>query len=129
MFPCVATHGLMKMKTVAIYYRVSTHHQSTDSQAVELQRYCQQRNLTIFKEYSDITSGAKSDRPSLSELLSDAKKRKFDAVIVFRFDRMARSSTHLLSVLNEFKSLNIDFMTRKEYSNKKKPNSGKRQSL
>lgn len=102
------------MKRVAIYCRVSTAQQNIDSQIHELKRFCLQRNLHIFNEYIDKTSGAKSDRPSLNILMADARKRKFDLVLVFRFDRMARSASHLLNVLNEFKSLGVDFISYQE---------------
>ena len=102
------------MKRVAIYCRVSTQHQTAESQQFELRRFCQLRGFEIHREYLDVTSGSKSDRPALNQLLADSKKRRFDAVLVFRFDRMARSTSHLLNLLNEFNALKVDFISFQE---------------
>jgi hypothetical protein len=91
---------------IAIYARVSTRDQSCDLQVRDLKAYCTARKLTIFREYVDSgESGAKDSRPKLNELMADARKRKFDAIIVWRFDRFARSTKHLLLALEEFRSL------------------------
>jgi DNA invertase Pin-like site-specific DNA recombinase len=103
------------MKRVAIYTRVSTNDQSVDMQVSDLRRYCEQRDFTIFKEYSDHgVSGTKDHRPALDQLMSDARKRKFDVVLVWRFDRFARSSKHLITALEEFRHLGIDFISYQE---------------
>ncbi len=103
------------MKRIAIYARVSTAEQSTDSQLLDLRRYVSDRGWQIFKEYCDNgISGSKDSRPALNELMNDAKKRRFDAVLVWRFDRYARSTAHLLNSLEEFKSLGIDFCSFQE---------------
>lgn len=99
------------MKKVAIYCRVSTDKQSVDSQLDELRNFSKQKNYEIYKEYIDIASGAKVQRPMLNELMADAKKRRFDIVLVFRFDRFARSSKHLVDALTEFESDGIDFIS------------------
>ena len=78
---------------VALYARVSTTDQSTDSQLLDLRRYVLERNWDIFKEYVDEgISGTKDSKPALNELMNDAKKRRFDVVLVWRFDRFARRS-------------------------------------
>jgi DNA invertase Pin-like site-specific DNA recombinase len=104
------------MKTkIAIYTRVSTQDQSVDMQITELRRYCEQRGFQTYKEYSDQgVSGTKDKRPALDELMSDAKKRKFDAVLVWRFDRFARSTKHLITALEEFRHLGIEFISFQE---------------
>jgi DNA invertase Pin-like site-specific DNA recombinase len=103
-----------KMKA-AIYVRVSTTDQSTDMQTSELKRYCDQRGFEVYKEYSDQgISGTKDKRPALDELVSDAKKKKFDVVLVWRFDRFARSTKHLITALEEFRHLGIDFVSYQE---------------
>jgi len=104
------------MKTkIALYTRVSTQDQSVDMQITELRRYCEQRGFQIFKEYSDQgISGTKDKRPALDELMSDAKKRKFDAVLCWRFDRFARSTKHLITALEEFRHLGIEFVSYQE---------------
>jgi len=100
---------------VAIYCRVSTLDQSNDSQLLDLKRYIQERGWHIFKEYCDNgISGSKDSRPALNELMNDAKKRRFDVVLVWRFDRFARSTKHLILALEEFKNLGIDFVSYQE---------------
>ncbi len=102
----------MKGKRVAIYVRVSTKDQSVDMQLNDLERYSKERGLGIFKIYKDNgVSGTKETRPALSELMNDAKKRKFDVVLVWRFDRFARSTKHLVTALYEFRNLGIDFIS------------------
>jgi len=103
------------MKRIAIYARVSTTDQSTESQLLDLRRYTRERGWTIFKEYCDNgISGTKDSRPALNELMDSAKKRKFDVVLVWRFDRFARSTKHLILALEEFKNLGIDFVSYQE---------------
>jgi len=100
---------------IAIYTRVSTQDQSVDMQITDLRRYCDQRSLEVYKEYSDQgISGVKDKRPALDELMDDAKKKKFDAVLCWRFDRFARSTKHLITALEEFRHLNIDFISYQE---------------
>ncbi len=100
---------------VALYARVSTTEQSTDSQLLDLRRYVRERGWDIFKEYVDEgISGTKDSRPALNDLMNDAKKRRFDVVLVWRFDRFARSTRHLINALEEFKNLGIDFVSYQE---------------
>ena len=92
--------------------RVSTkgHGQTTDTQALALREYAQRRGFQIVGEYRDEgISGSKDSRPALDRLMKDARARKFDVVIVARFDRFARSVSHLLRALEEFSFLGIDF--------------------
>jgi DNA invertase Pin-like site-specific DNA recombinase len=77
-----------------------------------LQKYAQNRGLTIVEEYADHGfCGAKDRRPALDRLMKDAKARKFDAILVARFDRFARSTKHLVTALEEFAALGIDFIS------------------
>jgi len=100
---------------VALYARVSTTDQSTESQLLDLRRYVSERGWNTFKEYVDEgISGTKDSRPALNELMNDAKKRRFDVVLVWRFDRFARSTKHLILALEEFKNLGIDFVSYQE---------------
>lgn len=102
------------MKT-AIYCRVSTDTQDVGMQLHSLREYCQARKFEIFKEYVDQgISGTKDSRPALNCLMDDARKRRFDAIVVYRFDRFARSSRHLIQALEEFKSLGIEFISFQE---------------
>src|SRR5436309_3730217 len=101
----------------ALYMRVSTkgHGQTTDTQAVALREYAQRRGFTIAEEYRDEgISGTKDSRPALDRLMKDARARKFDVVIVARFDRFARSVSHLLRALEEFNHLGINFVSLSE---------------
>jgi DNA invertase Pin-like site-specific DNA recombinase len=84
-------------------------------QITDLRRYCDQRSLEVYKEYSDQgISGVKDRRPALDDLMNDAKKKKFDAVLCWRFDRFARSAKHLITALEEFRHLGIDFISYQE---------------
>jgi len=81
-------------------------------QTRELREYCERRGWTIVGEYVDTgISGAKDSRPELNRLMSDAHKRRFDIVAVWRFDRFARSTSHLLRALEQFRALGIDFVS------------------
>lgn len=105
------------MSKVAIYARVSTNkmHQSPEMQLTALRDYCVSRGVKVYREYVDEgISGSKDSRPALNLLMDDARKRKFDAVIVWKFDRFARSTRHLISALEEFKALGIDFISYSE---------------
>lgn len=96
----------------AIYARVSTagNGQSPEMQLRELRDYCQRRGWEVAGEYVDAgISGAKDSRPELNRLMSDAHKRRFDVVCVWKFDRFARSVSHLLRALETFKALGIEF--------------------
>jgi DNA invertase Pin-like site-specific DNA recombinase len=87
---------------VAIYARVSTvnNGQSPEMQLTELREYCERRGWKITGEYVDLgISGSKDSRPKLNKLMADAHKRRFDIVVVWKFDRFARSVSHLLRAL------------------------------
>ena len=96
----------------AIYARVSTNNgQNPTLQTRELEEYCQRRGWKVAGQYIDVgISGVKEKRSELSRLMADAHRRKFDAVIVWKFDRFARSVSHLLRALETFKALGIEFV-------------------
>jgi len=96
---------------VALYLRVSTNEQSTDMQRGDLETMCHRRGWMICELYEDHISGSKDSRPGLDALMAAARKNKFDAVLVWRFDRFARSLTHLLSALEIFRTHGIDFIS------------------
>ena len=101
----------------ALNARVSTSDKGQDPemQLRELREHCQRRGWTMAAEYVDRgISGAKDSRPELNRLMADAHKRRFDAVIVRRFDRLARSVSHLLRALETFRSLGIEFVSYSE---------------
>ena len=89
--------------------------QDPEMQLRELREYCQRRDMVIVAEYVDKgISGAKDRRPELDSLLTDAHRRRFDSVVVWRFDRFARSVSHLLRALETFRSLGIEFVSLSE---------------
>jgi len=99
----------------AIYARVSTKDQNCELQLRDLRAFCAARNFTIIREFVDVgESGAKDSRPQLNELMAAGRKRLFDAVLVWRFDRFARSTKHLLLALEEFRSLGVQFISYQE---------------
>src|SRR5215510_9783949 len=105
------------MKRAALYMRISTkgHGQTRDTQALALRDYAANRGFEIIEEYRDEgISGSKDSRPALDRLMKDSRARKFDVVIVARFDRFARSVSHLLRALEEFSHLGIDFVSLSE---------------
>src|ERR1700682_4963833 len=88
---------------VAIYGRVSTAEQNAAMQIEELRAYCGRRQWEIVEEFIGAgVSGSKESRPALNRLLADAKRRKFDTVLVYRYDRFARSLRQLVNALAEF---------------------------
>ena len=101
----------------AVYARVSTinHGQDVTMQTRELREFCERRGWTVAGEYVDVgISGAKDTRPELDRLMTDAHMRRFDVVIVWKFDRFARSVSHLLRALETFNALGIAFVSLSE---------------
>ena len=97
---------------VALYARVSTldKGQDTEVQMRELREYAARRGW-LPVEYVDHLTGTKDSRPNLDRLMQDAKRRKFDCVLVWKFDRFARSVSHLLRALEEFHALGLEFVS------------------
>lgn len=103
------------MKRCAIYARVSTSDQRVDNQLFDLRQFAAQRGLEVVAEFTDVgISGSKARRPGLDAMLRDARKRKFTVLIVAAFDRLARSTKHFLSVVDELDSLGIEFISKRE---------------
>jgi DNA invertase Pin-like site-specific DNA recombinase len=102
------------MKQVAIYTRVSTAEQNLDLQINDLSQYAAKRGWQIYQIFEDTISGTTKSRPQLDQLFKDAKIRKFDIVLVWKFDRFARSLKMLVDSLELFKDLGIDFVSYKE---------------
>jgi DNA invertase Pin-like site-specific DNA recombinase len=99
---------------VAIYARVSTANNGQDPmvQVRELREYCERRGWTVAGEFVDVgISGTKDKRPELDRLMADAHRRRFDCVVVWKFDRFARSVSHLLRALENFRALGIEFVS------------------
>ena len=102
------------MKRVVLYMRVSTLDQHPETQLYDLRGLAAQRGFEIVGEYTDRISGAKAKRPGLDQLLADARRGKFDVVLVAAFDRIARSVRHFLEVLDELNHLGIEFISFRE---------------
>ena len=85
--------------------------QDPELQLRELREYCKTRGWKIAGEFVDKISGTKVSRPNLDKLMADARRGKFGAVLVWKFDRFARSIKHLIDALEEFKSLGIEFVS------------------
>lgn len=103
------------MKTAAIYVRVSTTDQRVESQLYDLRELAKQRGLQVVKEYGDRgISGSKARRPGLDALMADARRNRFDIVLVAAFDRVARNVRHFLEVLDELNHLGIEFVSLRE---------------
>jgi DNA invertase Pin-like site-specific DNA recombinase len=102
------------MKRAALYVRVSTVDQNFETQLLDLRQMAASRGYEIVREYSDKISGTKAKRPGLDALLSDARRHRFDVLMVWAFDRIARSVRHFLEVLDELNHLNIEFVSFRE---------------
>jgi len=104
----------MPIKRAAIYTRVSSIDQHPETQLCDLRPLAATRGFEIVGEYSDTISGSKAKRPGLDQLMSDARRGRFDVVMVWAFDRMARSVRHFLEILDELNHLNIEFVSFRE---------------
>ena len=103
------------MKRAAFYVRVSTVDQHPETQLRELREYAKNRGLTIAGEYVDHGfGGAKARRPALDRMLEDARRCRFDTLIVWSCDRLARSTKHFLQVLDELDSCGVQFVSLRE---------------
>ena len=97
---------------IALYLRVSTAQQKPDLQRDDLRSYAERMGLEICMEYTDVAvSGRKEGRPQLHALMRAARTREFECVLVWKFDRFARSVAHLLHALDEFNHLGIRFIS------------------
>ena len=102
------------MKRAALYMRVSTVDQHPETQMYDLRQMASQRGYEIVQEYTDMISGAKARRPGLDQLMKDARRGRFDVVLVWASDRIARSVKHFLDVLDELNRLHIEFISFRE---------------
>lgn len=91
----------------ALYIRVSTEGQCTDSQEQELKGYCRQRGWKDLTRYVDKIGGAKASRPQLDQLMQDIRAGKVERLLVFKLDRLGRSLTHLALILDELNRLKV----------------------
>ena len=99
------------MKRAGLYLRVPTLDQHPETQLYDLRQLAAQRQLEIVEVYTDRVSGARTKRPGLDKLLRDARQGKFDVLLVWACDRLARSVKHFLEVLDELNHLGIEFVS------------------
>jgi DNA invertase Pin-like site-specific DNA recombinase len=106
----MATPVIMR---VALYARVSTlNGQNPEMQLAELREYAQRRGWEVFSEYCDLgISGAKDSRPQLNRMIADAHARKFDAVVVWKLDRLGRSLKHLVTTIEDLQAYSVSFVS------------------
>ena len=102
------------MKRTALYLRVSTVDQHPETQGYDLHQMAAQRGYEIVQEYTDRISGAKARRPGLDTMMRDARRGRFDVILVWACDRIARSTRHFLEVLDELNRLNVEFVSFRE---------------
>ena len=102
------------MKRAALYMRVSSLDQHPETQLHDLHQMAAQRGYEIIQEYTDRISGAKARRPGLDQMMAAARRGRFDVVLVWASDRIARSVRHFLEVLDELNRLNIEFISFRE---------------
>jgi DNA invertase Pin-like site-specific DNA recombinase len=102
------------MKRAALYLRVSTIDQHPETQLLDLQQMAAQRGYEIVQEYTDKISGTKAKRPGLDQMMTDARRGRFDVVLVWACDRIARSTRHFLEVLDELNRIEVEFVSFRE---------------
>ena len=103
------------MKRAGLYIRVSTVDQHPETQLLDLRQFAGQRGLEIVETYTDHgVSGSKARRPALDKMMEDARRHRFDVVVVWSCDRLARSTKHLLQVLDELNGFAIQFLSQRE---------------
>jgi DNA invertase Pin-like site-specific DNA recombinase len=102
------------MKRACLYLRVSTLDQHPESQLHDLEAMAQQRGFEIVQRYTDRVTGTRARRPGLDQMLADARRGRFDVVLVWACDRLARSVRHFLEVLDELNHLGIEFVSFRE---------------
>ena len=102
------------MKRAVLYTRVSSVDQHPETQLCDLRPLAAARGYEIIGEYTDTISGSKAKRPGLDHLMADAGRGRFDVVLVWAFDRMARSVKHFLEILDDLNHLNVEFVSFRE---------------
>jgi DNA invertase Pin-like site-specific DNA recombinase len=102
------------MKRAALYMRVSTVDQHPETQLLDLRQMAAQRGYEVVAEFTDKISGTKARRPGLDQMMADARRGRFDVVLVWASDRIARSVKHFLDVLDELNRLQIEFISFRE---------------
>jgi DNA invertase Pin-like site-specific DNA recombinase len=108
---------------VALYARVSRHDkdQNPENQLIKLRSFAERHQWVIYREYVDYASGAKPSRPQFDEMLRDARARQFDIILIVRIDRLARSTRHLLNVLESLQGFGVDLVCTDQEIDTKSP--------
>lgn len=96
---------------VAIYTRVSTEDQEPENQIKALKDYCERMQYDIHNVYVDKCSGLKDSRPQFNLMQGDMRLKLFDAILVWKLDRIGRSLQHLLQLLQEMQNKGVDFIS------------------
>lgn len=100
------------IKRVGIYARVSTTNQTSENQLLDLRKYCEARKWEIAGEFVDeAMSGSRDDRPQYKEIMIQARQHKFDAILTWKYDRIARSLLNLVSTLEELRVMGLGFIS------------------
>jgi DNA invertase Pin-like site-specific DNA recombinase len=103
------------MKRAVLYCRVSTIDQHPETQLIDLRQFAANKGFQIVGEYTDHGyCGARARRPGLDRMMDDARRHRFDVVVVWSCDRLARSTKHLLQVLDELNGFGIQFLSQRE---------------
>ena len=102
------------MKRAALYLRVSTVDQHPETQLLDLRQMAVQRGYDVVAEFTDRISGVKAKRPALDQMMADARRGRFDIILVWACDRIARSTRHLLEVLDELNRIGVEFASFRE---------------
>jgi DNA invertase Pin-like site-specific DNA recombinase len=102
------------MRRAAVYTRVSTIDQHPETQLLDLRQMVAQRGYQIVQEYCDRISGVKAKRPGLAQMMADARRSRFDVVLVWACDRIARSTRHFLAVLDDLNRTGVEFVSFRE---------------
>lgn len=97
---------------VSLYVRVSKEDQHPENQILSLKQFAEDRNYDIHKVYVDRISGTRDTRPALYEMMNDAREGKFEAVVIWKLDRLGRSLQHLIRIVESLKQYNIDLICR-----------------
>src|SRR5487761_2776183 len=107
---------ILLMKRVGLYVRVSTVDQHPETQLLDLRQMAAQRGYQIVHEYTDKISGTKAKRPGLDQMMFDARRGRFNVVLVWASDRIARSVKHFLDVLDELNRIGVEYVRFRENS-------------
>lgn len=95
---------------VAIYARVSKTGQNPENQILSLEQYAKDKGFEVYETYIDRISGSRDTRPALHNMIKDAREKKFEAVIIWKLDRLGRSLQHLIRIVETLKRYNIDLI-------------------